>query len=57
MLSVKAREAADTVFKVFVITQLRIKPNLPRFAGERSNHYILGMTNTFDDLHNVLSSV
>jgi len=38
MLSVKAREAADTIFKVFGMTQLRIKPNLPCFAGERSNH-------------------
>jgi len=40
MLSVKAREAADTSFKVFVMTQLRIKlsPPLPRFAGERSNY-------------------
>jgi len=38
MLSVKAREVADTIFKVFGMTQLRIKPSLPRFAGERSNH-------------------
>jgi len=29
MLSVKAREAADTIFKVFGMTQLRIKPSLP----------------------------
>jgi len=35
MLSVKAREAADTIFKVFGMTQLRVKPNLPRFASER----------------------
>jgi len=28
MLSVKAREAADTIFKVFSMTQLRIKPSL-----------------------------
>jgi len=35
MQSVKAREAADTIFKVFSMTQLRIKPNLPCFAGER----------------------
>jgi len=38
MLSVKAREAADTIFEVFGMTQLRIKPILPCFAGERSNH-------------------
>jgi len=36
MLSVKAREAADTIFQVFGMTQLRIKPILPRFAGEHS---------------------
>jgi len=36
MLNVKAREAADTIFKVFGVTQLRIKPSLPCFAGERS---------------------
>jgi len=28
MLSVKAREAVDTVFKVFSMTQLRIIPSL-----------------------------
>jgi len=39
MLSVKEREAADTIFKVFGMTQLRIKPSLPRFAGKHSNHY------------------
>jgi len=38
MLSVKTREAADTIFEVFGITQLRIKPGLPYFAGKRSNH-------------------
>jgi len=38
MLSVKAREAADTIFQIFSITQLRIKSSLLRFAGERSNH-------------------
>jgi len=32
MLSIKAREAADTIFKVFDMTQLRIKPSLPRFS-------------------------
>jgi len=37
MLSVKARETADTAFKVFGMTQLRIKPSLPCFAGERFN--------------------
>jgi len=37
MLSVKARETADTIFQVFGMTQLRIKPSLPRFAGERSD--------------------
>jgi len=36
MLSVKAREAADIILKVFGMTQLRIKASLPRFAGERS---------------------
>jgi len=29
MLSVKAREAADTIFEVFGMTQLIIKPSLP----------------------------
>jgi len=29
MLSVKASEVADTIFKVFGMTQLRIKPSLP----------------------------
>jgi len=29
MLSVTAREAADTIFKVFSMTQLRIKLSLP----------------------------
>jgi len=38
MLSVKTREAADTIFKVFRMTQLRIKPIPPFFADERSNH-------------------
>jgi len=38
MLSVEAREAADTTFQVFSRTQLRIKPSLPCFVGERSNH-------------------
>jgi len=38
MLSVKVREAADTIFKDFGMAQLRIKLSLPRFAGERSNH-------------------
>jgi len=28
MLSGKAREVADTIFKVFGMTQLRIKPSL-----------------------------
>jgi len=28
MLSVKAREAADTIFKIFGMTQLRTKPSL-----------------------------
>jgi len=37
MLNVKAREAADTIFKFLGMTQLRIKPSLPYFAGERSN--------------------
>jgi len=36
--SFKAREAADAIFQVFDITQLKIKPNLPRFAGERFSH-------------------
>jgi len=38
MLSVKAREASDTIFKVFGKTQLRIKPSLPCFADECSNY-------------------
>jgi len=38
MLSVEAREAADTIFEVFGMTQLKIKPSLPCFADERSNH-------------------
>jgi len=29
MLSVKAGEAADAIFKVFGMAQLRIKPSLP----------------------------
>jgi len=29
MLSVKARKAADTIFKVYGMTQLRIKLSLP----------------------------
>jgi len=32
MLNVKAREAADTIFNVFGMTQLRIKSSLPRFT-------------------------
>jgi len=36
MLRVKAREAADTIFEVFSMTQQRIKPSLPCFAGELS---------------------
>jgi len=38
MLNVKAREAADTIFEVFGMTQLKIKPSLPYFVGERSNN-------------------
>jgi len=38
MVSVNARESADTIFTVLGMTQLRIKPNLPCFTGERSNH-------------------
>jgi len=38
MLSVKAREAADIIFEVFGMIQLRIKPGIPCFAGERFNH-------------------
>jgi len=40
-LSVKAREAANTILKIFDMTQPRIKPSLPYFAGERSNHEAL----------------
>jgi len=52
MLSLnKAREAADTIFKVVSMTQLEIKPSLPCFAGERSNHTeawnMLRLTTTF----------
>jgi len=39
MLSVKTRKAADTIFKDFGVTQLGIKPSLPCFVDERSNHY------------------
>jgi len=38
MLSIKAREAADTIFKVYGMIQLSIKPSLTCFTGERSNH-------------------
>jgi len=38
MLSVRARKAADTIFKVFGMNQLTIKPSLPCFAGKRSYH-------------------
>jgi len=38
MLSVKAREAADIIFHVFGMTQLRIKSSLPCFVGKRSNY-------------------
>jgi len=46
MLSVKAREVADTIFKVSgslvsgydPTSQLRMKPGLPRFAGKCFNH-------------------
>jgi len=37
MLSVKVKEATDTIFEVFGMTQLRIEPNLPCFAGKCSN--------------------
>jgi len=40
MLSTKARKAADTIFEVFGMTQLRIKPSEPCFAGERSNQIV-----------------
>jgi len=36
MMRVKAGGGADTIFKVFGMTQLRIKPSLRCFAGERS---------------------
>jgi len=38
MLSVEAREAANIIFQVFDMIQLRIKLSLPCFAVERSNH-------------------
>jgi len=38
MLSVKAREASDTVFKVFGMTELEIKPSLPCFADGHFSH-------------------
>jgi len=57
MLSVKARKVADTIFKVFGMTQLRTILSLPRFAGERSNHkatklvlsfmFVLSLKNSF----------
>jgi len=37
MLSVKARKAADSIFKVFGMTQLRIKSSQPCFTGECSS--------------------
>jgi len=55
MLSVKVtRQAADTIFKVFDMTQLRIKPSLPYFVGERSNQnwlywYVLWFASTAAD--------
>jgi len=38
MLSVKAREATNTIFKVFGMIQLKMKSSLPCYAGEHSNH-------------------
>jgi len=38
LLNVKAKEVADTIFKVFGMTQMRIKPSLPRFAGDFSSN-------------------
>jgi len=45
MLSVEAREAADSIFEVFCMTQLRIKPSLPRFylilkLSKSSDYYV-----------------
>jgi len=37
MMSVKAREEANIIFKFYSMTQLRIKLSLSCFAGERSN--------------------
>jgi len=34
----QVKQPADNIFKVFGITQLRIKSSLPCFAGERSNY-------------------
>jgi len=36
MLKVKARKAADNIFNVFGMTQLRIKPSLPCFASDQT---------------------
>jgi len=44
MLSVKAREAADTIFKVFGMTQLKTKPSLPCFAGDRSERVLIALS-------------
>jgi len=49
MPSVQAREAADTIFKVFGMTQLRIKPSLPCFAGERSTHLVTKLADEMDE--------
>jgi len=42
MLSIKAREAADTIFEVFGMTQLRIEHSLPKIQSclkpKYSNH-------------------
>jgi len=38
MLSIKAREAANAILKIYGMSQLKIKPSLPCFAGECSNH-------------------
>jgi len=36
MLSVKIRKAEKPFLKVFGMTQLKIKPSLPCFAGEKA---------------------
>jgi len=57
MLSVKAREAADTIFQVFGMTQLRIKPNLRSmvdwvwFSNPTCEAWYTGFDSQFESSH------